>query len=133
MGNVIQFPKCGKTVSLFGETNPDSANNWKRYCRELDALHLTEIVEKLTGYSISELRRDSRKPNAVDARQLFVLLAREHTTYSYPKIAIVLNRDHTTVMHLDKRKQSAELKTLFNAGNILADEIKKQVFGPPVA
>lgn len=132
MGNVIQFPKCGKTVSLFGETNLNSANNWKRYCRELDALHLTEIVEKLTGYSISELRRDTRKPNVVEARQLFVLLAREHTTYSYPKIAIVLNRDHTTVMHLDKRKRSAEVEAMLKAGHVLADEVKERVFGPPV-
>ena len=42
MGNVIQFPKCGRTVSLFGETNLNSANNWKQYCRELDALHITD-------------------------------------------------------------------------------------------
>ncbi len=131
MGNVIQFPKCGRTVSLFGETNLNSANNWKQYCRELDALHITEIVEKLTGYSISELRRDTRKPDVVEARQLFVLLAREHTTYSYPKIAIVLNRDHTTAMHLDKRKQSSALKALLKAGNILADETKRRVFGTP--
>lgn len=132
MGEVLQFPKCGRNVSGWEARKLTSASTWKQYCRELDALHITEIVEKLTGYGIGELRKDNRRPHMVDARQLFVLLCRKHTTYSYPKIAIVLNRDHTSVMHMEKRKQSPELQALLKAGNILADDVKERVFGPPV-
>ena len=132
MGNVLQFPRCGRNVSGWEARKLTSANTWKQYCRELDALHVTEIVQKLTGHSIGELRKDGRRPHMVDARQLFVLLCKEHTTYSYPKIAIVLNRDHTTVMHLDKRKRSAEVEAMLKAGHVLADEVKERVFGPPV-
>ena len=132
MGDVLQFPKCVRNVNNWEARELTSANTWKQYCRELDALHLTEIVQKLTGYSIGELRKDGRRPHMVDARQLFVLLAREHTTYSYPKIAIVLNRDHTSVMHLEKRKQSDRLQMLLKAGHALADGVKERVFGPPV-
>lgn len=132
MGNVLQFPKCGKPLSGRTIQMMTSANNWKRYCRELDALHITEIVNKLTGYTIGQLRKDGRKRNMAEARQLFVLLAREHTTYSYPKIGVVLNRDHSTIMHLDKRKRSTEVEVMLKAGHVLADEIKERVFGPPV-
>ena len=132
MGNVLQFPRCGRNVSGWEARKLTSANTWKQYCRELDALHVTEIVQKLTGHSIGELRKDGRRPHMVDARQLFVLLCKEHTTYSYPKIAIVLNRDHTSVMHLEKRKQSDRLQMLLKAGHALADDVKERVFGPPV-
>jgi hypothetical protein len=45
---------------------------------------------------------------------------------------MVLNRDHSTIMQLDKRKRSAEVEMLLKAGNVIADEIKERVFGPPV-
>jgi chromosomal replication initiation ATPase DnaA len=132
MGDVFQFRRCGDRISGRKIQMLTSANNWKQYCRELDALHITEIVTKLTGYALGQLRKDGRMRKMAEARQLFVLLAREHTTYSYPKIGTVLNRDHTSIMHLDKRKRSAEVEAMLKAGNILADEIKERVFGPPV-
>jgi len=133
MGNVLQFPKCGKPLSGRTIQMLTSPAHWKRYCRELDALHITEIVSKITGLTIGQLRKESRSTKEItEARQLFVLLAREHTTYSYPKIGVILNRDHSTIMYLEKRKQSAKTKALLKAGNILADEIKERVFGPPV-
>jgi chromosomal replication initiation ATPase DnaA len=132
MGNIIQFFKCGKTLSEKTTQEMTTPNHWKRYCRELDALHIEEIVTKLTGYTLREIRRDGRKRDMAEVRQLFVLLAREHTTCSYPKLGMVLNRDHSTIMQLDKRKRSEEVEMLLKAGNILADEIKERVFGPPV-
>jgi chromosomal replication initiation ATPase DnaA len=132
MGNVLQFPKCGKPLSDTKTQTMTTPNHWKRYCRELDVLHIEEIVTKLTGYNIREIRRDGRKRNMAEVRQLFVLLAREHTTCSYPKLGMVLNRDHSTIMHLDNRKRSTEVEVMLKAGHVLADEIKERVFGPPV-
>ena len=132
MGNVLQFPKCGKPLSGRTIQRMTSAAHWKQYCRELDGLHISEIVTKLTGHTVSELRKDGRHRKFTESRQLFVLLAREHTTYSYSKIGTILNRDHTTIMHLEKRKQSVETQALLKAGRVLADEVKERVFGPPV-
>ena len=132
MGNVLQFPKCGKPLSGKETQAMTTPNQWKRYCRELDILHIDEIVTKLTGYNIRQIRKDGRKRNMLEVRQLFVLLAREHTTCSYPKLGMALNRDHSTIMQLDKRKVSAEVEMLLKAGNVIADEIKERVFGPPV-
>ena len=132
MGSVLQFPKCGKPLSGKETQAMTTPNQWKRYCRELDILHIDEIVTKLTGYTIREIRKDGRKRYMAEVRQLFVLLAREHTTCSYPKLGMALNRDHSTIMQLDKRKVSAEVEMLLKAGNVIADEIKERVFGPPV-
>ena len=132
MENVLQFLKCGSPLSDTTTQVMDTPNQWKRYCRELDVLHIDEIVTNLTGYNIRQIRKDGRKKNMLELRQLFVLLAREHTTCSYPYLGMVLNRDHSTIMRLDKRKRSAEVEMLLKAGHALADEIKERVFGPPV-
>lgn len=133
MGNVLQFRRCGDRISGRTIQKLTSPAHWKSYCRELDALHIVEIVAKLTGCGIGELRKESRSTKKItEARQLFVLLARQHTTYSYPKIGVVLNRDHSTIMYLEKKDRSDAIEGLLKAGHALADEIKERVFGPPV-
>jgi len=106
MGSVIQFPKCGTKY------NPANGKYWDVYCCELEVKQIEQIVHYVSGYKLQSLRRHNRRVEYVDARQLFVLLCVRHTSFSYPTIGKILARDHTSVMHLEKRKKSTQLKAM---------------------
>lgn len=106
MGNVIQFPKCGTKY------NPANGKYWDIYCGELDAKQIERIVLSVSGYELQSLRRQNRRAEYVDARQLFVLLCIRHTKFSYPTIGKILARDHSSIMHLEKRKVSTQLRAM---------------------
>ena len=112
MGEVVQFPNTGTNFDPSRCYNPADRGYWKEYCGELDAKQIDRIVSKLSGYTLKELRKQDRKSEIVDIRQLFVLLCLKHTTYSYSTIGAILNRDHTSIMNLEKREQSFRLKKL---------------------
>ena len=110
MGEVLKFPTSGESYNKY--YNPADPIYWERYCCELDAKTIANIVYNVSGFTLQELRRHNRKPAYVDARQLFVLLCVRHTDYSYPTIGSILARDHTSVMHLEKRKFSDNFKEM---------------------
>ncbi|MEL0116914.1 MAG: helix-turn-helix domain-containing protein [Pelagibacteraceae bacterium] len=114
MGEVVKFPNIGIHSDYNKHYNPSSNAYWKEYCCELDAKQIERIVFAVSGYSLSDLRKHNRKKNIVDARQLFVMLCVQHTTYSYPTIGSILNRDHTSIMSVEKRKQSERLKAMLS-------------------
>lgn len=112
MGEVVQFPTTGTSYNKC--YNPADPAYWKRYCCELDAKQIEKIVLTVSGYNLSDLRKQNRKKHLVDVRQLFVLLCIQHTAYSYPTIGAILGRDHTTIMHIKNRKQSEYLKKMLS-------------------
>ncbi len=62
-----------------------------------------EIIKAVAdefGISVSDVKSQRRQPNLINARQMFMLLARQFAKHlSYPQIGEIVRRDHTTVMH----------------------------------
>jgi chromosomal replication initiator protein len=67
----------------------------------------------------------------VAARQMAMYLCRELTDLSLPKIGDEFGRDHTTVMHADRkiRGQMAEKLTVYNQISELTNRIKARSRG----
>ena len=77
--------------------------------------------------SVDDLVGPSRSRALVHARQMAMYLCRELTDLSLPKIGEKFgNRDHTTVMHADRkiRTQMAEKLTVYNQIAELTSRIK---------
>ena len=69
-------------------------------------LYLAQLVVmrvNATGYSLKFVRSGKRWDNLVDIRQSIAAEAREHE-FSYPQIGRALNRDHTTIISLLRRR-----------------------------
>lgn len=80
------------------------------------------------GVSLEDLRGQSRSRVLVNARQVAMYLCRELTELSLPRIGQAFGgRDHTTVMHADRRirQQMAERRSLFNQIAELTNRIKQ--------
>ncbi len=60
-----------------------------------------EVVEKAFG--VPDVTVRNRRRRISEARSVAMYLARELTDCSYPTIADIFDRDHTTVMHADRR------------------------------
>ncbi len=81
------------------------------------------------GLSIDDLCGTSRSRVLVTARQIAMYLCRELTDLSLPKIGQQFGgRDHTTVMHADKKIRSlmAERRSIYNQVTELTNRIKQQ-------
>ncbi len=81
------------------------------------------------GLTVEDLQGSSRSRVLVNARQIAMYLCRELTDLSLPKIGQQFgNRDHTTVMHADKkiRQLMAERRAIYNQVTELTNRIKQQ-------
>ncbi len=80
------------------------------------------------GLTIDELCGSSRSRVLVNARQIAMYLCRELTELSLPRIGHAFGgRDHTTVMHADRKIRShmAESRSLYNQIAELTNQIKQ--------
>tara|TARA_R110000737_G_scaffold344113_1_gene370926 strand:- start:63 stop:494 length:432 start_codon:yes stop_codon:yes gene_type:complete len=59
--------------------------------------NIKKIVEAETG--IEDISTRSRKQHIVEARIIFSVLCLRHTKNSYHRIAEIMNRDHSTIVH----------------------------------
>ncbi len=70
---------------------------------------IKEVVFKIvfmeTGFTKEEISSPARDIEVVKARDLFISLCRANFL-SYPRIAKILNRDHTTVIHSIHKSES---------------------------
>ena len=123
-------PVSERVISGRQKANRMSQSEWKKYCRELEALDIVHIVQQVTNFSLAELRGKRRMAYFVDARQLFVRLCEDHTTLSYCKMGHVLNRDHSTMIHVSQRVPSSEFTLWLEKAGRLVDELKEREFGP---
>ena len=84
---------------------------------EISAATIMAVTAEYFAISIDDLTGSSRSRMLVSARQMAMYLCRELTDLSLPKIGEKFgNRDHTTVMHADRkiRTQMAEKLTVYN-------------------
>lgn len=80
------------------------------------------------GVTIDQLCSSDRSHNVVEARQIAMYLCRELTDLSLPKIGDAFVRDHTTVMHANKKIASVmkEKREVFNHVTELTNRIKQK-------
>lgn len=80
------------------------------------------------GLTVEDLCGTSRSRVLVTARQIAMYLCRELTELSLPKIGQQFGRDHTTVMHADRKVRAlmAERRSIYNQVHELTSRIKDQ-------
>jgi chromosomal replication initiator protein len=96
---------------------------------EITAATIMGQTASYFGLSIDDLCGTSRSRVLVTARQIAMYLCRELTDMSLPKIGQQFGgRDHTTVMHADKKIRSlmAERRSIYNQVTELTNRIKQQ-------
>jgi chromosomal replication initiator protein len=96
---------------------------------EITAATIMGQTASYFGLSIDDLCGTSRSRVLVTARQIAMYLCRELTDLSLPKIGDQFGgRDHTTVMHADKKIRSlmAERRSIYNQVTELTNRIKQQ-------
>lgn len=83
------------------------------------------------GVTIDQLCSTDRSHAVVEARQIAMYLCRELTDLSLPKIGQAFERDHTTVIHANKKilGQMKEKRETFNHVAELTNRIKKAARG----
>jgi chromosomal replication initiator protein len=94
---------------------------------EISAATIMAVTAEYFAISIDDLTGSSRSRVLVSARQMAMYLCRELTDLSLPKIGEKFgNRDHTTVMHAERkiRAQMAEKLTVYNQITELTSRIK---------
>ncbi len=95
---------------------------------EITAALIIAQTAAYSGLSIDDLCGQSRSRALVTARQIAMYLCRELTDLSLPKIGQQFGRDHTTVMHAERkiRQQMAERRSVYNQVTELTNRIKQQ-------
>ncbi len=96
---------------------------------EITATQIMAASAEYFGVTMDDLCGQSRSRVLVNARQVAMYLCRELTELSLPKIGQSFgNRDHTTVMHADRkiRQQMAERRALYNQIAELTNRIKQR-------
>ena len=94
---------------------------------EITAAHIMAVIAEYFSVSIDDLTSSSRSRVLVNARQIAMYLCRELTELSLPKIGQTFGgRDHTTVMHADRKVRSlmTERLSVFNQVAELTSRIK---------
>jgi chromosomal replication initiator protein len=94
---------------------------------EISAATIMAVTAEFFNITIDDLVGGSRSRMLVGARQMAMYLCRELTDLSLPKIGEKFgNRDHTTVMHAERkiRAQMAEKLTVYNQISELTSRIK---------
>jgi chromosomal replication initiator protein len=94
---------------------------------EISAATIMAVTAEYFAISFDDLVGSSRSRMLVGARQMAMYLCRELTSLSLPKIGEKFgNRDHTTVMHAERkiRAQMAEKLTVYNQIRELTSRIK---------
>ena len=82
-------------------------------------------------HTIDQLCSTDRSHSVVEARQIAMYLCRELTDLSLPKIGQAFGRDHTTVIHANKKILALmkEKRETFNHVSELTNRIKKKARG----
>ncbi|WP_225793129.1 chromosomal replication initiator protein DnaA [Streptomyces aculeolatus] len=94
---------------------------------EITAAAIMAATADYFGLTVEDLCGSSRSRVLVTARQIAMYLCRELTDLSLPKIGAQFgNRDHTTVMHADRKIRAlmAERRSIYNQVTELTNRIK---------
>ena len=95
---------------------------------EITSATIMAQVASYFGLTLEDLRGSSRSRVLVTARQIAMYLCRELTSMSLPEIGKEFNKDHTTVMHANKKIGTlmAERRAIYNNVTELTGRIKLQ-------
>jgi len=96
---------------------------------EISAATIMAVTSEFFAVSMDDLVSSSRSRVLVQARQMAMFLCRELTELSLPKIGEKFgNRDHTTVMHAERkvRAQMTEKLSVYNQITELTSRIKQR-------
>lgn len=95
--------------------------------REVSAARILTMTADYFELTVEELRSPNRTRSLVQPRQIAMYLCRELTDLSLPKIGEAFNRDHTTVMHAEKRirKAMAERRDVYDHVQELTARIRQ--------
>jgi chromosomal replication initiator protein len=96
---------------------------------EISAATIMAVTAEFFAVSLDDLVGSSRSRVLVQARQMAMFLCRELTDLSLPKIGEKFgNRDHTTVMHAERkvRAQMTEKLSVYNQITELTSRIKQR-------
>ncbi|HEV2778510.1 MAG TPA: chromosomal replication initiator protein DnaA [Actinophytocola sp.] len=99
---------------------------------EITAATIMAVTAEFFGVTIDDLCGPGKTKALAQARQISMYLCRELTDLSLPKIGQTFgNRDHTTVMHADKkiRKEMAERRRIYEQVQELTSRIKQRARG----
>ena len=98
---------------------------------EITAASILAVIAEYFDVSLDELLGPGRVHNLVYSRQIAMYLCRELTDLSLPRIGETFNRDHTTVMHAERkiRKEMAEKPTVYDDVQQLTARIKQRARG----
>ncbi|NMO02593.1 chromosomal replication initiator protein DnaA [Gordonia sp. TBRC 11910] len=98
---------------------------------EVSAARILSTTADYFELSVDELRGPSRTRAIAQARQIAMYLCRELTDLSLPRIGETFDRDHTTVIHADKkiRGAMAERRDIYNHVQELTARIRQGAQG----
>ncbi|MFT3901500.1 MAG: chromosomal replication initiator protein DnaA [Gordonia sp. (in: high G+C Gram-positive bacteria)] len=84
--------------------------------QEVSAPRILAVTADYFDVTLDQLTGASRKQEIVTPRQIAMYLCRELTDLSLPKIGEAFNRDHSTVMHAEKKikEQLAERRDVYD-------------------
>ena len=91
---------------------------------------IMEFVCKQMEVSRKDIQSDVRSKHLVDARHMFVLLARQSGRMSWPSIGRALHRDHSSCMYLYYRKSARVSNSLSGYMQDLGDPTPKVKYIP---
>ncbi|GAC57734.1 chromosomal replication initiator protein DnaA [Gordonia hirsuta DSM 44140 = NBRC 16056] len=98
---------------------------------DIGATGIMDIAADYYSISVDDLRGPGRKQPLVGYRQIAMYLCRELTDQSLPQIGEAFNRDHTTVMHAERKIREALPKNpdVYNDVQQLTARIKQRARG----
>ncbi|MFT3660608.1 MAG: chromosomal replication initiator protein DnaA [Gordonia sp. (in: high G+C Gram-positive bacteria)] len=98
---------------------------------DISAAGIIAITADYANISVEDLRGSGRKARLVTYRQIAMYLCRELTDLSLPQIGEAFNRDHTTVIHANKKisEKIGSSSDVYNDVQQLTERIKKRARG----
>lgn len=95
---------------------------------EITSATIMAQVASYFGLTLDDLRGSSRSRVLVNARQIAMYLCRELTSMSLPEIGKEFNKDHTTVIHANRKigHLMAERRAIYNQVTELTARIRQQ-------
>lgn len=84
----------------------------------IDPREIVRLTAEFYGITFEQITGSSRTATIAMARQVAMYLCREMTETSFPKIGHIFNRDHTTVIHGEKR-----VRKLISSDRLAFDQI----------
>lgn len=92
---------------------------------------LEELIARAANVSIDLIRSRTRDRAIVDARQAIWYVAHEHMGYTYPLLARVYERDHTTIISgVSRLKGSKAAQTVLEGVRQVDPELLEQAVDP---